>query len=353
MAGRPLAPFLVVAALAGLAFAGSQLKNYELDYTNLCNHELTRLDAPPADILFIGNSRLGAAVDPVFIGETLSAATGAPVAVERLTLTYNDIPPLRVFTRDYLRERGAPDIAIVQLTYNRDEALHPQIDAPIHPPRDIAFAGLADLADIQETAEQNRYGERISRRYARGYRSLPAMLFDRATMNIYAALRYPAHLVTGRPTRCEGEMVQRQADIWLYGTIEPDLFERDYRTPSDAEAAEWDAIVADYMPLEPAAEHRRFENDQLRRLIATLRENGADVYLTFLPSIHDEALSDADRAALADIFPDTPLIDLADLYASEGESGLATSYRDEDHVDIRAGAAISRFYAARLAELYR
>ena len=352
MARRALGPFVVILVLAGLALLGARLQSYELDYTNMCTHRLAELDQPAADILFIGNSRMGASIDPLYIGDEISSALDETVAVERLTLTNNDLTPFRAFTGDYVRNRGFPKIVVLQLTYNRERDLQDRIDMPVNPPRNLAFARMADMQAMQDDVVFNDHGARVSRRLERGYRGRPAMELDRLTMNIYAALRYPAHRITGRPTTCEGEFVHRQADIWLYGNLDGHRLAEPWPEPDPADLAEWRAIVADYLPLDPDDPMRTFENDQIAQLVTMLRAGGSRVYLTVLPSLDDGPLSDADKAALARRFPDAPLIDLGPLYAREGDAGLALAYRDEDHVNIRGAAAISHYFAQVLAERY-
>lgn len=350
MARRLLAPYLIIAVLAGLALLGGRLQTYELDYTNMCSDALTQLESPAADILFMGNSRMGASVDPVYIGEEIAERIGRPVTVERMTLTNNAITPFRVFSGNYARHRGFPKIVVLQLTYNRDPALQRSVDTPIHPPRNLAFARLSDMSDIQETAQMNDHGARISRRFERGYRNLPAIVIDRLTMNIYAALRYPAHRITGRPTSCTDEFVHRQADIWLHDTLSDAVLERPHRSPEPENLAEWREITSGYVPIDPTATDRTFENDQIRRLIATLRAGGSTVYLTNLPSVGEPAILEADKQAIARIFPNAPLIDLTPLQSRDPT--IMFDYRDQDHVNLRGSAAISGYFAEQLADVY-
>lgn len=350
---RRLAPLAVALVLAGLALLGARLQTYEIDYTNMCTDALAQLDEPAADVLFIGNSRMGASIDPVYIASEVSRAVGEPVDVERLTLTNNDLTPFRAFTGNYVRNRGFPRIVVLQLTYNREPGLQARLDMPVNPPRNLAFARMDDMQAIQDDVVFNDHGAQISRRFERGYRSRAAMELDRLTMNIYAALRYPAHRITGRPTDCNGEFVHRQADIWLHDNLDGHRLAEPYRAPDAESLVEWRDIVADYLPIAPDDPMRRFENDQIAQLIAMLRAGGAQVYLTVLPSLEEGPLSDADRASLARRFPDAPLIALRPLYASDGDAGLGLAYRDEDHVNLRGAAAISHFFAAKVAERYR
>jgi hypothetical protein len=349
MAKRRLAPYVVLVALLGLAAIGHQLRSYDIDPTIACNYRLANHDAPAADVLFIGNSRFGASIDPAYLADRLSSAIGRRVRVERLALLWSDVPSLRLMTAEYVRNRGFPRHVVLMLSYNRIAAAQPKVDAPVHVPRSIAFGDVADLYAIQRDAVLNSHGAVVSRRLEQGFRSFPAVLLDKLTMNIYGALRAPAHALGGRGRICDGDGIFKQSDRWPYRNLSDALLDQPVTAPPAAAAAAWRAEVAGYLPLSPSSPMRVYETDQLQQLIGFLAAGGSAVHLGAMPSYSETRLSRADRDGIAAAFPAHDFIDVFALFDTPRGAELAQSYRDSNHVNARGAVIVSQFFADQLA----
>ncbi len=348
MARKPIAPFVVLAVLIGLAFAGSRAQTYELNEHIQCSYELARKKAPAADVLFAGNSRTGSAIDPLYIEQRLAHDTGGKLSVDRLTLALPDVPPMRVLTREYLRERGFPKVAVVQLLVNYDATMQPLVGKPIHPLRSIAFGRLDDLVIVQRETEFEDSGRVIPRWLEQGHLSLPAVALAKMTTNIYAALRYPARVMGHTVVDCSGPMTYRQNENWRYGDISDSAnYGEEVGTPQ--QMAAWRRLsLRHYMTYDPTDPARAFENDQMHRLIALFRQGGSKVYLTVYPQFSIKT-SLAERAAIQREFPEAGFIDSCVMLDVAGGPDNATHYRDEHHVNRAGALVISRGMADRLA----
>jgi hypothetical protein len=348
MARKPIGPLLVIAALAAMGYAGARAETYEVQPHVHCNFHLARLKQPAADILFVGNSRAGSAIDPVYVSERIERQIGRKLTIDRLSLPSTTPTPLNIVTREYLRERGHPAYAVVQLAYNRYPDKQHLVDLPVHDLRSIAFGRMDDLADLQSGAVLNDAGARLPRWLEKGYQSLPAVAMTKVTTSIYAAMRYPIRAKAGGIPDCTGKPGLRQLPFWQYGDLSDSGTYPDER-PSGGDLAEWKKEIAGFVPVDPAAPERTFENHQLHRLIADLQAGGARVFVTFYPTL-SEPLPAATVAKFRTEFPEAEFIDVVAPFRAAAGPDESGKYRDGKHVNRPGALLVSRAMADRLAE---
>lgn len=82
-----------------------------------CNLALSRSDAPPADVLVVGSSRTGVAIDPVAMQAMLDAAGLDDPTVERIAIGRNPLRANSALIENYLRNRGAPAVIVLELSF--------------------------------------------------------------------------------------------------------------------------------------------------------------------------------------------------------------------------------------------
>ena len=345
MARRSLIPIGILAAMGALAFAGAQARTYELPPHVECNYRLARSGDAPADILFIGNSRSGAAIDPKFVSDRLSEQVGRAVRAERIALTRPYLPQFQLISREYAEHRGYPDIVVLQLLYNRNPKKQDRVDRPIHELRNIAYGDLQDLYDIQADARPNRSW--LSARLDKGWRPMPAVALDKFSTNIYAALRYPARAIRDGIPDCDSREGKRQSAKWLYDDLDI-AASQPPKAPSEDEARKWRKRTSRYLGTDAQATFRGFENDQIDRLIAMWRGGGSRVRLVIYPHVY-ETLSASERAAIATRFPEAELVDGVNALAAGMAAPYPAYYRDPNHVNSDGALVISTFVAAELA----
>lgn len=82
-----------------------------------CNLLLSRSAAPAADVLIVGSSRTGAALDPVAMQQMLAQSyPEASLEVERIALGYNPLRVNHALLENYLEVRGAPRVVVLEIT---------------------------------------------------------------------------------------------------------------------------------------------------------------------------------------------------------------------------------------------
>lgn len=343
MAGRRLGPIAFIAALAGLYIAGDRLENYGFAPNIGCAYDLARLDRPAPDLLFLGNSRTGAAIDPVYVARRIDGRGRNRPTVERIAMTSPDTAAATVLARTYLSHRGAPDVVVLQLMYERDLDDLRKIGTPIHAPRSIAYGGLADLYHVQASARLSPVEHGLPRWLQPGYRPFAGVMLDKAITNIYSALEAPDRWLSGEAHRCDGDRLFGQSLLWVYdenwsaGPVTP-------KPASPSSVATWLRTVSEYVPIDPADPVRQFENHQLHELIELFERHGSKVLLMHFPTF-GQPIPDEGVSALAAEFSDNRLIDISGYFAKVTAGNEAGYFRDEDHVNHAGAILISRFLA--------
>jgi hypothetical protein len=89
-----------------------------------CNLLLSRAAQPAADVLLVGSSRSGTALDPVAMQQMLAHATGRPaLTVERIALGHNPLRASHALLENYLETRGAPRIVVLELMLETERTI--------------------------------------------------------------------------------------------------------------------------------------------------------------------------------------------------------------------------------------
>lgn len=89
-----------------------------------CNLFLSRSDSPAADVLIVGSSRSGAALDPVAMQEMLAhSLPGAPPNVDRIALGHNPLRAGVALLQDYLVARGTPQVIVLEIMFMTERSV--------------------------------------------------------------------------------------------------------------------------------------------------------------------------------------------------------------------------------------
>ena len=347
MAGR-LGPLVFVLVLAGLYAVGDRLENYSLNRTIGCAYDLARLDRPAPDLLFWGNSRAGAAIDPVYIERRINHRRAEGVRVERLAMTSPDTTAANVWARTYLRHRGAPEVIVLQLMYERDLDDVNRLGLPVHKPRSIAFGELGDLYRVQADAELSPAEHGLPPQLLPGYRSFIGVMLDKAVTNIYSVLESPKRSILGKARRCVDDEALGQSIIWMYDEDWPMTGPVHPRSASESSAGIWAANVAKYVPIDPADPVRQFENHQLHEFIRLFEQRGSKVLLMQLPTF-GQPIADEGGEALVREFSGNPIVDVHGHFRRVSAGSESGYFRDQDHVNAEGAILISRYLADTLA----
>lgn len=322
-----------------------------------CNLLLARAEAPAADALLIGSSRLGMALDPVAAEEILSAERGAPVRVERLAIGSVPLRAMDGLLEDYLAARGAPRVVALEVMLMSRRSMarlaargHASPEAHLHR-RDVNLLTFRQLLTQPAVAMPFTRAEGFLALWSHRLRG--ALL--RAGALVYEAARHP--LRDWRLSACGDEDWTREptwpADFAFgRGAFEPDA-------PLDALIAELRAEVARAAEArgpsaEPAggaepdpyaidAPWRAGEAALLQRMARRARRAGAEVVLLPLPLRGRTVDAEALRAFAARLGDG---VEVFDLYGALGVD-IGPLWRDDAHVELRPVGALATAVMAR------
>ncbi|WP_299850564.1 hypothetical protein [uncultured Roseovarius sp.] len=351
MARLNFAPFALILLLASLAFFGPRGKAFNGPDLVRCAYELAELDAPAADVLFIGSSRYGRGFDPGYMRQQIKKETGKDLVIERVAMTFPRITQLRPPVENYLEHRGAPEIVFLQLMYNFKPERQRQWDIPVNPTRNVAYANLDTLLEIRRNAKLNDFGTALPRTLESGYLSLPALLLQKLEANIYAGMRYVPMKLKGALDKCTGDALHRQSrPNWYFNNLHDDI---EFKESEEKKLRrEKMTLKADeYLAFSPSDPMRSFEVDQLRQMAEILTAAGSKVVVVLLPVLGDTSISQEEIAEIETAFPEYPLVHPYGLFDTEVGPELAKSFADTTHASTYGALIYSRFFTSEIMKL--
>ncbi len=338
-----LPPVIAAAITTAMIIVGSRLETYDLDSTFHCGHEVATEQIAAADILLVGNSQTGAAIDAAYLEQLVEH----DVSIEKLALVQANIVALRMLVDDYVENRGAPKLVVLQPMVVRAEHWQQAPGRPVHPRVNLAYQEWDDLVAVQQAAQLSPTGSAIPATFAKEYRSVPAMWIDRQVERIIAFLSWPRM----RDTRaaCYSSVKYKLSGAWPYDQL-PLEADREVYSLDEAAQARWAADIAQRKPADVLAPSRTFEMDQFRKLIDSLEDAGTKVIMVGYPSLH---MAEQDEAEFADygIALNTEVINLRSSLSEEKRAELEGEFRDPLHVNFE-GAEILTQGMAELLEGY-
>ncbi len=117
-AARRLAWLAATACLIGGLFFLDRHRAGPVTPLSACNLALTRSETPPADVLVIGSSRTGTAIDHVGLERLLAAEPGiGEPTVERIALGRSPLRANVALLENYLSGRGSPRVLVFELSF--------------------------------------------------------------------------------------------------------------------------------------------------------------------------------------------------------------------------------------------
>ena len=280
----------ICAVLTGLAVALTATGTVQFEHAKILKSRLAHLEAtrPPVDIVFVGDSSLGAGIDP----ELFERMSGRASASLDLTGSFGYVGTANMLER--AAERWHPKIAfIVQTT-------------------DVAARKPDPLADVETRPE--------------GYR--PADLL--ALARLYASWATVARLGKGLIELAEGNQRGKAAEPGRNGSTDAGRASRD-RAALARNIAERREDPLEPREIDPAAA------DSLQRIATICRENGMECVYAHGPLVGEfcvrerpyiERINGLVRAAGLTLLTETPLCLPAERMSDQIDH-VAAGYRDD------------------------
>ena len=266
-----------------------------------CNLQLSRANKPAADVLVVGSSRSGVALDPVVIQRILTAELGRPIRVDRLSLGHNPLRAMSGLLDNYLEARGSPRIVVLEIMFMTERSIDRLARrglalAPEHYiyRRDVNLLDFRQLLAQPSVAMPFTAGEGVFDLWSHRLRGVVL----RIGALIYQALRAP-ELVQRLPD-CSREDWTREAGwpsdfAFSYGEFDPppsglngliDALETNVaRNAQTRELEDWQSKTRRGIayPYDFQAAYRRGEVTLLHSMIESVLDRDAEIVLLPLP----------------------------------------------------------------------
>ena len=311
-----------------------------------CNLLLSRASAPAADVLLVGSSRSGVALDPVVMERLLTEELRDPVRVDRLSLGHSPLRAMSGLMENYLEARGSPRIVVLEIMFTMERGIDRLAERGLAlAPEDYLYRRDVNLLDFEQLLAQPAVampfttGEGVFNLWSQRLRGVVL----RTGALIYQAARDP--MQEWNLSDCTREAWTREA-VWpsdfafSYGEFEPDIelaglvevLEAEVVRQAEArELRDWQSNIPEgtVYPYDFEAAWRRGEVDILESMIRHALEHDSEVVLLALPLYAYEL----DRAELLDFvsrFGDK--VQLFDLYGAV-RADFAPLWYDDAHVE--------------------
>ena len=331
-----------------------------------CNLFLTRASEPAAEVLVIGSSRSGVALDPVAMQRILTAELARPVRVDRLSMGHNPMRAMSGLLENYLEARGTPRIVVLEIMFmtersidrlaRRGLALSPE--AYIYR-RDINLLDFEQLLTQPSVAMPFTTGESVLNLWSHRLRGA----FLRVGALVYQALRDPER--TWTLSACGREDWKHEpgwpSDFALsYGEFDPpvgldgliEALETDVaREARLRDLRHWQSNSPRGIPYpyEFDSGYRRGEISLLDSMIKGVLERGAEIVLLPLP-LYGYELDRAELQGFSSRYGQ--MVRLFDLYG-EVRIEFDPLWYDDAHVEFSpVGRLTTALMARRLLQSY-
>ena len=332
-----------------------------------CNLLLSRTDEPAADVLIVGSSRTGAALDPKAMQRMLTVELGRPVRVDRLALGYHPARAMVGLVGNYLDARGTPAAIVLEVMVMTERtvgriARFGLATTPEHwlYRRDTSLLGFRQLLAQPAVAMPFIASEGALELWS--HRLAGVSL--RAGALLQQALHSP--LEAWQLGDCSREDWTREAGwgdfAFAYGDSEPkaplnvliDTLADEVARKASRELKTWQVRLLESRagatyPYDFAAAYRRGEMMLLDSMIESVQDAGPDVEVELLPlPLYGYEVDPLDLRALDERYGAN--VRAFDLYGAVGV-GFDSLWFDDSHVErFPVGELLTALIARRLLQ---
>lgn len=346
---RMLLPVAVLAAVVVPSFrvltTAGELETWNY---SLCQTTILRDDAPPSDVLIMGSSRTGAAIDAVRVAESF---TGSLDTAEKAVYALGSEFDRDLAFRTYLQHRGVPKVLVVEASFERyADRIVDQGSMYVPTGRAATLFGADVFADL--TADMRDSGSvSLSDTYLESnWRSTPWFWIERLNQGFDLAVHNPRIALNPRE-ECTWKY-QPRSGRWVVGNSEP-YVEGSVGNPPRRKIDRWSSRSERFLPLDLGDDWTKQELALLNDLVREAYDAGVEsVVLMYLPSFGerpDVIDLDAVRAAV----PETEIFDGRDVLLDPTRPNLRYQYFDVNHMNRFAAHEISVSLAALVEDVIR
>jgi len=326
-----------------------------------CSLLLSEATAPAADVLIIGSSRSGVALDPLAMRNMLAHGLNASTPnVERIALGHNPLRLNHALLENYLDQRGAPQVLALEITFMTQRSIDrlAQRGLAIAPEqyifrRDLNLMTFRQILQMPAVAMPYSQGEGLLNRWRFRLRGIAL----RAGALVYEFLRRPGE--RWQLDACERADWTREPEwpddfAFSYGDFEPDAtpdqaineletFMQD--AAPDRSLKEWQELASDQQnyPYDFDQPYRAGEVTLLTSMVKMAAQRGVPVVLIPLP-LYGFSVDTEELRSFARSLPGRTQV--FDLYG-QIRADLNKFWYDDGHVELHPAGALT---AALLTE---
>lgn len=298
----------------------------------LCQMNQIRTPGRPSDVLVMGSSRTGAAMDQKLMSRLQG---GGPRSVERVAYTYGSPLDRDLAFRTYVGERGAPEVLGIELAFDPPKAGDPSpyaATARTHVMFDASvYRGMVkDLRRRQDVPLSDTY-------WWSRLQATPGYALRRVDAGTDLALRDPRAALS--PTKqCNGQRM----GYWDNAGLARPSTQLEPLTPRRARI--WNRQITTRRPIDLDATWAQAKLKLTRDLVDYARRQGVEkVVFYHLPAYHEPADAlDLDRIRRE--FPDVPIFDARPILENPDLPLLREQYGSASHVNAIGAYVLSQAF---------
>lgn len=349
--GRLIIPLLALAAYTLIVVSVDYVGGYSLPAEIVCLKTDINRQVDKANVLFIGSSRTGAAVDPVYIESLLEDRAGKETSVYKINSTGPDLIFYNMMARDYLERAGAPEHVYIELMYaikKTSEFYETHKNRPLIPYLSTKGIMLGDVSDYTALLVTEPFDE-SSKVIFRKYKNPAQFLASKSNSAFYHFIRHPVSSYGDWRDCQDTDSWRRKGGLWIYGSLDKEAVDSDVLlTGALRTSPQFQYSLRNIEPRLPDSAARVYENESLNALKDLfLRAGTKSVNFVFFPSYHEE-MSTLDRATYEEKFAGANLVFLQDLYADKPT--LSEMFRDPHHFNKSGALIVSRALSENISD---
>lgn len=346
---RALIAFFIIVLLLGIASVNLTAMNFATLPVHRCVAWQARVQEPAADVLFIGTSRTGAGIDPAYIASALSDKRGENLAVDRLITWRSDMVHLNLMARDYLDNRGAPKVVVIELTYlPMAERGRQDLHALELEPRSYQFASSRQLSGLVSDLNGS---DGLS--FTKGEMAFVAgFASNKFAGSFYHFIRQPLGLWENPETMCAPE---RRAVVEgpRRGLVFASVGEADPASAAPVEARiPKQKVVPDEAYARPYADNR-YENRLFENTATLFKRGGAEkvLFVRLAPYPNIPLAPEAGMDGIPKLPKEALFVDVAGEIDEVRRDRMSRQYRDLVHLTVDGSRDLSDFFAELLEKM--
>lgn len=311
-------------------------------------------DIGPANILFLGSSRTGAAIDTEYLQEVL-ANNGKPLRAQAITVLRSEHTFLLYLFDEYVEKNGVPDTVYLEhmLTtrgadLDRQYKTNALIEASVTTKKAVPYSFVSELQNTISKHHSNP-----SNRFLRGdYTSAAEYISDRFVYSVYDSLSRPKTAFSSTTAYCS--RVSRDPEVerlFNTGHVSSEAkLSNALRMTEERKAASLNEI-ADFQPDNIEDPRRSYDKTITQAMITQIKSRGVKtVNVIHYPDIRMNA-EESLQAQMNAAYLDADKIVRDDLLHILGDVDFDLLFYNQNHVNVFGAKLITDYIADEVVKV--